>query len=161
MPKISMIAALSKNNVIGDSGHIPWYISEELKRFRKITTGHPIIMGRKTHQSIGKILPDRTNIIITRDLDFAIPGGVVVHSLEEALTEAAGSPGAEEIMVIGGGEIYRQVLPQADRLYLTVVDAEMEGDVYFPDYSEFKKVVSHEETQAGGYNLTYLTLERT
>lgn len=158
-PKISMIAALSKNNVIGDSGHIPWHISEELKRFRKITTGHPIIMGRKTHQSIGRILPDRTNIIITRDPNFKVEGGIVVHSLDEAL-EKARKVDQEEIMVIGGGEIYKQALPQADRLYLTLVDAEMEGDVFFPDYSQFKKVISEEKVQAGDYNLTYLTLER-
>lgn len=163
MNKISIIAAMSKNGVIGDSNSLPWYIPEELKRFREVTSGHPIIMGRKTHQSIGRVLPNRTNIVITRDPQNLEKkeGLIVVDSLEKAIEEAKKSPGSEEIIVIGGGQIYAQALLLADKLYLTVIDKEYSGDVTFPDYSQFKKEVDREPRETeDGIKFTFLELEK-
>ncbi len=159
---ISIIVAVAgSKRVIGKKGGMPWHIPEELKRFREITTGHPIIMGRKTYESIGRVLPERTNIVITRDPSFAAEGIVIARSLEEALQLAKDQPGNDEVFVIGGGEIYKQALPLADKLYLTVIDMEIEGDTFFPDYSEFKKVVwQSEEQESDGFKYRSLELER-
>ncbi len=162
-PKISIIAAMSSNRVIGTENKLPWNIPDELKRFREITSGHPIIMGRKTHESIGKVLPNRTNIIITRDPEYKVEGAVVVHSLDEALDEASKKTLSHdrEIYVIGGGEIYKQAIPKADKLYLTIIDKEYAGDTYFPDYSEFKKVIKEEKMETeDGISYTLLQLEK-
>lgn len=157
---ISLIVAISKNRVIGRDNKIPWHISADLKRFRALTIGHPIIMGRKTFESIGKPLPKRTNIIVTRDVDYAAEGVEVTHSIDEAIKQAQGKEGSEEVFIIGGGQIYNQSMNLADRLYLTVVDEEVEGDVFFPDYSEFKKIVSKEDNQSGDLKYSFLTLEK-
>ena len=142
--KISIIVAVAgKKRVIGKKGSLPWYIPQELKRFKEITMGHPIIMGRKTHESIGRVLPGRTNIVITTHPDYLAPGCVVAHSLEDALEKVQD----EEVFVIGGGEIYKQALPLADKLYLTYIDKEIKGDVFFPDYSEFEKKVYESDWQ--------------
>lgn len=135
-PKISLIVAMSENRVIGVNNHLPWNIPEDLKRFKQITLNHPIIMGRKTFESIGRILPKRTNIVITRDRSYRVEGGAVVHSFEEALEWARKSPGAEEIFVIGGSEIFKLALPLASRIYLTEVQWPFEGDAFFPDFPE-------------------------
>ena len=127
---ISIIVAVSANNVIGDEGGLPWELPEDLRRFKQVTMGKPMIMGRETYDSIGRALPGRKNIVLTRQDDFAAEGCEVVTSIDAAL-EAAGD--AEEIMVIGGGEIYRQFLPTADRIYLTRVQGEVEGDTRFPE----------------------------
>jgi len=160
--KVSIIVAIAgSKRVIGKEGNMPWNIPEELKRFREITMGHPIIMGRKTHKSIGKALPGRTNIIITRDSVYTAEGCIVVDSLEKALQRAKLSRGNDEIFVIGGGEIYKQALPIADKLYLTKIENEVEGDVVFPDYSEFKKVANEsEEHRSDGFKYKFLELER-
>lgn len=159
-PRISLIAALSENRVIGKEGKIPWYLSDDFRRFKERTTGHVIIVGRKTHESIGRPLPSRTNIVITRDPSRAIPGCVVVDSLDAALAKAH-EVESEEIFVIGGGQIYAEALPKADRLYLTLVHAIMDGDAFFPEYSHiFGKIAEEEEAEEGGYRITYLTLER-
>jgi dihydrofolate reductase len=149
---ISIIVAMDKNRLIGGENKLLWNIPGELKRFKEITTGHPIIMGRKTHQSIGRVLPNRTNIIITRDPDYKVEGAIVVNSLEQAIKAAENVIATEvkqseppEIFVIGGGQIYQQALPLADRLYVTVVDGEYEGDTYFPDYSEFSHATDRQE----------------
>ena len=157
---ISIIVAASENMVIGKKGGLPWYIPEDLKRFKNITTGHPIIMGRKTHQSIGRPLPNRTNIIITRDATYKAEGGIVVNSVEQALQQAQGNPGAQEIFIIGGGEIYQQVMNKVERIYLTLIKGDLDGDVYFPDYSGFNKVIEEENHQSGDYSYKYMTLER-
>src|SRR3989344_4746288 len=147
--KISIIVAIAgKKRVIGKKGGMPWNLPEELKRFKEITTGHPIIMGRKTFESIGRVLPNRTNIIITRDSSFAVEGGIVVCSLEEALRHASLAQGNNEIFVIGGGQIYQEAINMADKLYLTVVEGNPEADTFFPDYSEFKKVTFEEEHES-------------
>ena len=126
---ISIIVAASANNVIGRQGDLPWRLSDDLKRFKAITMGKPIVMGRKTWESIGRPLPGRQNIVITRQRGFAAEGCDVVTSLDEAIAEAGD---AEEIVVIGGSQIYALALPLAQRLYLTRVHADVEGDATFP-----------------------------
>ena len=159
---ISIIVALAgKKRVIGTKGGMPWYILEELKRFKAITMGHPIIMGRKTYESIGKALQGRTNIVITRDPAYQAEGCIVIHDLNEALRQAQGKPGDNEVFIIGGGEIYKGALPVADKLYLTVIDKEIEGDTFFPDYSDFKKVVwQSEQQESQGFKYKFLELKR-
>lgn len=157
--EICIIAALSENRVIGKDGKIPWYISEDLKRFRELTTPHPIIMGRKTFESIGKPLPLRTNIIITRDLSFTEPRCMVVHSLEDGIT-AAKVIDNEKIFIVGGGEIYAQAIEFADRLYLTLVERNFEGDTFFPDYSQFTNVVPEIPGESEGLRYKFVELTR-
>ena len=132
--RIALIAALADNGVIGKDGDLPWHIPEDLKHFKAVTMGKPIIMGRKTFTSIGKPLPGRTNVVLTRKEDFAADGVQVVHSLAEAFSAAQAE--AEEIMVIGGAQVYEEALPRADRLYLTYVHQTVEGDTYFPSFNE-------------------------
>ena len=134
--KLSLIVAVSRNGVIGLNNQLPWYLPEDLKYFKSVTMGKPIVMGRKTYDSIGRPLPGRANIVITRDLAWSAPGVEVAQSLDAALAlgkAACEAAGAEEIMVIGGEQIYRMCIENADRLYLTQVDAEVEGDAFFPD----------------------------
>lgn len=126
---ISLIVAVSANNVIGAAGDLPWHLSEDLKRFKAITLGKPMIMGRATFESIGRALPGRRNIVMTRSSAFVAAGCDVVTSMDEALGVAGG---VDEIMVIGGGEIYELFMPNADRIYLTRVHIEVQGDTYFP-----------------------------
>jgi len=158
-PKISAIAAISKNRVLGKDNKLIWKIPEDFKRYVKITTGHALIMGRKTYESIGRPLPNRTNIILTRDMDYTAPGCIVTHSLEEALAEARKVEN-EEIFINGGAQIYAEALPLTDKLYLTVVDQEAEGDALFPEYHDFKNTTFK---QSGGHEelkYTFLELER-
>ena len=132
---VSLIAAVARNNVIGRDGTIPWRIPSDLAFFKRTTLGKPIVMGRKQFQSVGRPLPKRTNIVISRESGFQPDGVIVISSLEAALEHAAsiaGTDGGDEVMVIGGGEIYAQCMPLADRLYISHVDADVEGDVYFP-----------------------------
>ena len=129
---LSIIVAVAENGVIGDKNTLLWHISEDLKHFKALTTGHPVLMGRKTYESIGRPLPNRTNVVITHQA-IEIPGCRVVHSLDEAL--ALFGPD-EELFVIGGGEIYAQALPRAERLYLTRVFHNYEGDTRFPAWDE-------------------------
>ncbi len=163
-PKISIIVAVKKeDNAIGkDTGELLFRISDDLKRFKTLTTGHPIIMGRKTYESIGKPLPDRTSIIVTRNKDFQAEGCLVVESLEEAIKK--GGEIDIEIFIIGGGEIYKQALPYADRLYITIVNGSAQGNVFFPDWkNDFTKELSREERtdEKSGLKYTWLTLERS
>jgi len=142
---IHIIAALcEKTRVIGDSNTLPWYIPEDLARFKRLTTGHPIIMGRKTFDSIGKALPHRTNIIVSRNTT-EIQGCLVANSIESALKLASTAPGGEDVFIIGGGTIYEQTLPLADILHLTIIHSDFEGDVYFPEYAEFGTEISRED----------------
>ena len=127
---VSLIAAMAENRVIGNKGEIPWDIPADRRHFRETTWGHPVIMGRKTFEGLAGPLPGRTNIVITRQRDYAAAGCTVVQSLAEAMQAAAG---ADEVFICGGTEIYRQALPLADRIYLTVVHAEMDGDALFPE----------------------------
>ena len=137
---ISLIAAVGKNNVIGTDNKLPWKLSADLKRFKAITSGKPVAMGRKTFESIGKPLPNRTNIIITRDKNYKADGCVVVHSAEEALNAAKGNA---EIMIIGGEQIFKEFLPIANKLYLTYINYDFEGDILFHEFNAcFRKMLN-------------------
>ena len=139
---VSAIVAVAKNNVIGINNGIPWYLPADLKYFKKTTLNHHIIMGRKSYESIGRPLPKRTNVIITRDPFYIASNCLVVHSVEEGLKLALDN-NEEEAFIIGGGEIYRLAMPFVDRLYLTEVDLDVEGAVHFPelDFSEWELVL--------------------
>lgn len=126
---LALIVAMSENRVIGREGRLPWRLSADLRRFKRLTLGHHLIMGRKTFESIGRVLPGRTSIVISRRAGYAIPEAAVASSLEAALQWAQGDP---EVFVIGGGELYRLALPHAERIYLTLVHAQVEGDTLFP-----------------------------
>lgn len=160
---ISAIVATAKNNVIGRSNDIPWYLPADLKYFKRTTLGHHVVMGRKSFQSIGRPLPKRTNVIVTRDPFFIASGCIVTHSLEQALAIAK-SNGEEEAFIIGGGEIYRQSMELLDKLYLTEVDLEVEGDVFFPKINEeewteiFRQ--ENEPDEKNEHRYTFRVLER-
>ncbi|MCC8019217.1 MAG: dihydrofolate reductase [Rikenellaceae bacterium] len=126
---ISIIVAVAQNGVIGGDNRLLWHIPEDLRRFKAITTGHPVVMGRKTFESLGRPLPDRSNVIITRNPDYRAEGAAVASSLEKAVDMF---PAEEEVFIIGGGEIYRQAMPLSDRLYITEVLHNYEGDTVFP-----------------------------
>jgi dihydrofolate reductase len=131
--RIAIVVAMADNRVIGCDNRLPWHLPADLRHFKQVTVGKPVLMGRKTHESIGRPLPERTNIVVTRDRSYEAPGCIVVHSIESAL-KAAGD--REEVMVIGGTDFYRQLLPKADRIYLTLVHADFEGDARFPEIDE-------------------------
>lgn len=167
-PRISIVVAMGAgrlhNRVIGKDNKLLWHIPDDLKRFKQLTLGHPVIMGRKTFESIvsilGKALPGRTNIVVTRDTDWKFDGVVVAHSLEDALTKAKEIDG-EEIFIGGGSQIYAQALPYVDRLYLTLIDDDKEGDTLFPSYEkEFTKVISEESRDWNGLRYRWLDVER-
>ncbi len=134
--KLAMIAAVAENNAIGINNKLPWYLPGDLRYFKAVTMGKPIIMGRKTFDSLRKPLPGRTNIVITRDREYQREGISVVYSLDEAISlaeDVALINGCEELMIIGGEQIYREALPRADRLYLTRVHRSFDGDAFFPE----------------------------
>ena len=131
--RLSIVVAMGGNRLIGKDNHLPWHLPADLAFFKKLTTGNTILMGRKTFDSIGRPLPSRRNIIITRNTNIEITGCEVVNSIEEALSL---SQGETEVMVIGGAKLYQQILPIADRLYITQVEGEFDGDTYFPHYDE-------------------------
>jgi len=162
---IALIVAVAQNGVIGRDNQLPWRLPADLKHFKATTLGKPIVMGRKTFASLGKPLPGRTNIVITRDPSFSAVGAVVAHNVEQALTladEVAQRDGAAEIMVIGGAEIYKQVLPLAQTLYYTRVGLDAEGDAYFPaiDWAEWHCVEEEQfvaDAAAPAYSLLRYT----
>lgn len=165
MQNIALIVAKSRNNVIGKQGGLPWYLPADLRHFKAVTTGHPVIMGRKTFESImaklGKPLPERTNIVISRSPKLAVPAGVIVmSSLQKAL--AAAGPGT--VFVIGGAQVYERALPLANQLYITEVEADIPGDVYFPEFSSkvWHEVARqrHAQDQNNPYNYSFVTLRR-
>ncbi|MGB1807719.1 MAG: dihydrofolate reductase [Porticoccaceae bacterium] len=163
--KLSLIVAVSRNGVIGIDNQLPWHLPEDLKYFKSVTMGKPLIMGRKTYDSIGRPLPGRTNIVVTRDPSWQAPGVDVAQSLEVALQlgqSACEAAGADEIMVIGGEQIYRMTLPAADRLYLTQVDAEVEGDAFFPevDFSQWQQISEQLPELTDTHPYRFLQLDR-
>ncbi len=163
-PRISAIAALSRNRVIGKDNQLPWNLPEDLAYFKRMTLGKPIISGRKNFEAMGRILPKRLNIIVTRQAGYAVPGGVVVATLDEALQAARAEAlrtRVDEIFIIGGGEIYSMALPITDRLYLTWIDREVEGDVFFPLVPEGQfQEVSRQEHQENGWNYAWCVADR-
>ena len=159
-PRISIIVAMAKNRVIGANNQIPWHLPNELKMFKRLTMGHHIVMGRKTYESIGRLLPGRTTVIITRQPDYAVPGAVIAHSLADALNAAARD---DEIFVIGGAAIFREALPLASRVHLTTVDAEPAGDTFMPELDTDWHERTAEEFAADkshAYAYRYSVLER-
>jgi dihydrofolate reductase len=158
---VSLIVAMADGRVIGRDGQLPWRLSADLQRFKRLTMGHHIIMGRKTYESIGRLLPGRTTVIVTRQTDLDVPGAIVVHSLDQALQVAAGDP---EAFIVGGGEIYRQALPLVDRIYRTIVHAEVEGDAVFPALDEDQWVMMnnerHDTDDRNEYEYSFQVLER-
>lgn len=157
---ISTIAIIGKNRAIGRKNQLLWHIPEDLKHFKTITEGHVIIMGQKTFESIGKPLPNRTTIVLSNDPEFNVEGVVVARTFDEVF-EKANELEKEEIFICGGGSIYAQTIDKADKLYLTVVDdAPEDADTFFPEYSEFKNVVSKEEVDNGKYKFTFMELTR-
>jgi dihydrofolate reductase len=164
---ISFVVAIAENGVIGRENGLPWRLSSDLKRFKATTMGKPIIMGRKTWDSLGRPLPGRTNIVITRDPAFAVDGVIAARSVDEALMIAGSHAGADkvnEICIIGGGDIFRQTLNRVDRLYVTWVLAEVEGDVHFPAIDAKTWVeISSEDFPAGekdNYATRFVIYER-
>ncbi len=157
---ISLIAAMGKNRVIGRNGKLPWSMPADLKFFRDTTMGKPIIMGRKTFESMQNPLPDRKNIVITHDKDYKAKGAVVVHSIDEALKAAKNS---EEIMVIGGQKIFEQFMQKAKRIYLTIIGGNFEGDTFFPklgkEWKEIKKE-EHKGDEKNPHDYSFLMLEK-
>jgi dihydrofolate reductase len=158
---ISLIVAASENHVIGRDGDLPWRLSDDLKRFKAVTMGKPIVMGRKTWESIGRPLPGRQNIIVTRQPGYQADGAVVVGGSEEAVAAARG---ADEIMVIGGSEIYALFLPVADRVYLTRVHAEVQGDASFAELGDdwlLGSEESHPADENNDFDVSFRIYERT
>ena len=155
-PIVSIIVAMAKARVIGKENDMPWHLPADLQHFRKVTTGKPIIMGRKTYESIGRPLPKRHNIIISRNSDYKVDGCDVVGSLEDAVTLAGD---VEELFIIGGGFLYSQTINQADKLYLTFIDLDVEGDTFFPEYEHLKitKVSSehHQKDENNPYDYEF------
>lgn len=152
-PRVSMIAAMGLNRVIGRDNQLPWHLPEDLKYFRSMTWGKPIVMGRKTFESLGRPLPGRTNIVVTAQPDLDLVGAKVVGSLEEALSAASNQAeldGVDEIMIIGGAKLYEQMLGQTDRIYLTLVEAEPDGDAWFPALPDGQWKLVEESVVAAG-----------
>ncbi len=162
--KLSILAALSSNGVIGRDNDIPWRQSKDLKRLKSLTLGHHVIMGRRTFDSVGKALPGRTNLIITRQEGLAIPNAIVVNSLEDAIRIAAVA-GESEAFVLGGAEIYAMANHRADRMYLTRVHAEVEGDTFFPEFDDVSEwhltdAEHFEADEQNQYPYSFLTYDR-
>ena len=160
-PRLSVIAALATNRVIGIENRLPWRLPEDLAHFKALTLGHPILMGRKTFESLGRPLPGRTNIVITRNPDYCQDGYLVAASIPAAIARCAD---ADEIFFIGGAELYAQAIPLADRLYLTEVHIDAEGDAWFPDYdrSAFREVsrASHRGQKGDPLGFEFVVYER-
>jgi dihydrofolate reductase len=166
-PTIALVVAMGENRAIGKDGDLPWRLSSDMRYFRKTTLGKPIVMGRRTFESLGRVLDKRLNIILTRDPDFAVEGAVVAHDLREALDIAgneAKRAGVDEIMVIGGEELFREVLPEAGRIYLTEVHASPEADTWFPEFDRRQwREVARESHRAGpkdDHDFSFVVLER-
>lgn len=165
-PRIALIAAMARNRVIGHHNALPWRLPADMRRFRELTTGHPLLMGRRTFESLGRPLPQRTNIVMTSDRTYAPAGCLVAHSLEQAVAMAAvhAAPHKSEIFIIGGENLYAQTLLSADRLYLTQVDALIEGDAWFPEFEREAWLVVARETRVADekntYDCVFLTLDR-
>ena len=159
--RLALIVAMAENRVIGRNNQLPWRIPADLRHFKALTLGKPVIMGRKTYESIGRPLPGRDNIVISADSGYQAEGCQVVHSVEQAL-EAAGS--CEEAMIIGGANLYRQTLENADRLYLTLVKAEPEGDTWFPEIElqQWREIErqAHTADESNEYDYDFVVLER-
>jgi len=157
---VSIVAAMGRDRVIGQDNKLPWHLPSDMRRFSELTLGKVVVMGRKTFESIGRALPNRDNIVLTRNESYYAAGCFVAHSVDEVLSFAA----CEELVVIGGAQVYEQFLPLADRMYLTLIPAEFEGDAYFPRFhscdweTSERKIVKRDEKNP--YNLVFVTFRR-
>ncbi len=162
-PILSAIVAMAEDRVIGKDNQLLWRLPADLKHFKTITSGHPVLMGRKTYESIGRPLPDRTNIILTRDTRFSAPDCIIVNSAETAISMAI-EIDQDEVFIIGGAEIYSQLLPQTQRLYLTLVEHAFKGDTYFPILiaDEWREVSreKHQKDDKNPYDYSFVVMER-
>lgn len=159
MTQLSIIVAIANNQVIGVNNTLPWHLPEDLKRFRALTTGHHIIMGRKTYESLGRLLPERTTVIVTRNKDYQLEGALIAHSLETALALCKND---DEVFLIGGAELYQDGLKLADKLYLTKVDLSVDGDAFFPEFdlNLWQESSRETHTSAKGLPFSYITYIR-
>lgn len=157
---LAVIAAVARNGVIGQNNQLPWRLPEDLSRFKALTMGHHIIMGRKTYESLGRLLPGRTTVIVSRNPHYAVDGAIVVNSLEKAL---AACEGDDQPYMIGGAELYRQALPLAQRLYLTRIEQDYEGDAWFPEYevTEWKEIARQACTSSTGLEYSFVDYIRS
>jgi dihydrofolate reductase len=163
-PSITLVVAVAENGVIGRDNKMPWHLPADLAHFKLLTWGKPIVMGRKTFESIGKPLPGRTNIVVTRDPAWSSPGVVVAHSIDAAFEAALRAPGAPEVMVIGGAQLYADCLPRAARIEFTQVHGQPEGDTHFAplDLKRWREVARHEHAAdaRNAFALTFITYAR-
>lgn len=159
MVKLSIIVAIAQDGVIGVNNTLPWHLPEDLKRFKALTMGHHIVMGRKTYDSLGRLLPGRTTVIVTRNQNYHVEGALIAHSLPEALSKCTDD---DEVFLIGGAELYQTGLALADKLYITEIDLEVEGDAHFPPipHSEFQEVAREAHVSEKGLKFNYVTYQR-
>jgi dihydrofolate reductase len=160
--KIAMIAAMTKNRTIGFENDMPWHLPDDLKFFKSVTTGKPVIMGRRTFESIGnRPLPNRQNLVISRQADYKPEGVEVFNSVDAALSNLSN---VEEVVIMGGGQLYNMMLPEADKLYLTLINATINGDTYFPDWTKLAwnelERLHHPKDERHAYEFDFVTLER-
>lgn len=157
--RISIISAMARNRVIGIENRLPWHLPEDLRHFKALTLGHHIIMGRKTYESIGRPLPGRITVIVTRDPGYRVEGCITAHSVQEAIAACGDDV---EVFFVGGAELYGQVLALADRLHLTEIQADFEGDAHFPDFdrSQWREVARERHRSEGGLDYHFVTYER-
>jgi dihydrofolate reductase len=159
MTKLSIIVAIAKNRVIGINNTLPWHLPEDLKRFRALTMGHHIIMGRKTYDSLGRLLPGRTTVIVTRNTDYKVAGALIAHSLQDAIALCKAD---DEVFLIGGAELYQEGLKLSNKLYITEIVLDVEGDAYFPEYSsnEWEESAREAHVSEQGLAFNYVTYVR-
>lgn len=156
MSKLSIIVAIAKNGAIGINNTLPWHLPEDLKRFKALTMGHHIVMGRKTYESLGRLLPGRTSVIVTRNQGYKVEGALVAHSLQDAIALCEDD---DEVFLIGGAELYQDGLKLANKLYITEIALEVEGDAFFPDFShqEWFETTRDAHVSAQGLAFSYVT----
>jgi dihydrofolate reductase len=159
MSQLSIIVAIAKNRVIGLNNNLPWHLPEDLKRFKALTMGHHIIMGRKTFESLGRLLPGRTTVIVTRNKNYRVDGAIVTHSLQEAIDSCGND---DEVFLIGGAELYQQSLKLAKKLYITEINAEFEGDAFLPEFdlNAWQEVSRESHTSEKSLSFSYVTYLR-
>ena len=159
MTQLSTIVAIANNRVIGINNTLPWHLPEDLKRFRALTTGHHIIMGRKTYESLGRLLPRRITVIVTRNQDYKVAGALVANSLQDAIAQCKGD---DEAFLIGGAELYQDGLKLSDKLYITEIDLDVAGDAHFPDFdrSDWQEMAREAHVSEKGLKFNYVTYQR-
>jgi len=156
MSSLSLIVAVARNRVIGANNALPWHLPEDLKRFRALTTGHHIIMGRKTYESLNRLLPGRTTVIVTRNPDYRVDGALIADSLQSAIAQSAGD---SEVFLIGGAELYKDGIKHANKLYITEINADFEGDAFLPEFdlSDWQEVTREAHVSEKGLSFAYIT----